>query len=92
MTEALFRVERRAKGVVWLTLDRPEIHNAFDDRLIAELTAELARLGRGRWRARRGPDRRRQKLLGRGGPQLDAPHRDLRRGGESGRRQGAWPS
>ena len=20
-------------GVVWLTLDRPEIHNAFDDRL-----------------------------------------------------------
>ena len=45
MTEALFRVEHRAKGVVWLTLDRPEIHNAFDDRLIAELTAELARLG-----------------------------------------------
>jgi methylglutaconyl-CoA hydratase len=45
MTEALFRVEHRAKGVVWLTLDRSEIHNAFDDRLIAELTAELARLG-----------------------------------------------
>ena len=41
MSEAPFRVERRAKGVVWLTLDRPEIHNAFDDRLIAELTAEL---------------------------------------------------
>jgi methylglutaconyl-CoA hydratase len=45
MTEAWFRVERRAGGVVWLTLDRPEIHNAFDDRLIAELTAGLARLG-----------------------------------------------
>jgi methylglutaconyl-CoA hydratase len=45
MTEALFRAERRAGGVVWLTLDRPEIHNAFDDRLIVELTAELARLG-----------------------------------------------
>jgi methylglutaconyl-CoA hydratase len=45
MTESLFRVERRADGVVWLTLDRPEIHNAFDDRLIVELTAELARLG-----------------------------------------------
>jgi methylglutaconyl-CoA hydratase len=45
MTQALFRLERRAKGVVWLTLDRPEIHNAFDDRLIAELTAELTRLG-----------------------------------------------
>jgi methylglutaconyl-CoA hydratase len=45
MTEALFRVERRAGGVVWLTLDRPEIHNAFDDRLIAKLTRELASLG-----------------------------------------------
>ena len=46
MRDALFRVERRAHGVVWLTLDRPEIHNAFDDRLIAELSAELARLGK----------------------------------------------
>jgi methylglutaconyl-CoA hydratase len=45
MTEALFRVERRAGGVVSLTLDRPEIHNAFDDRLIAGLTGELERLG-----------------------------------------------
>ena len=45
MSEALFRVERRAKGVVWLTLDRPEIHNAFDDRLIAALTKELENLG-----------------------------------------------
>jgi len=41
----LFQVERRAGGVVWLTLDRPEIHNAFDDRLIVELTADLAQLG-----------------------------------------------
>jgi methylglutaconyl-CoA hydratase len=45
MTEALLQVEPRAGGVVWLTLDRPEIHNAFDDRLIAELTRELERLG-----------------------------------------------
>jgi methylglutaconyl-CoA hydratase len=45
MTEALFRVERRGKGVVWLTLDRPQVHNAFDDRLIAELTKELEDLG-----------------------------------------------
>ena len=45
MTDALFRIERRAGGVAWLTLDRPEIHNAFDDRLIVQLTAELARLG-----------------------------------------------
>ena len=46
MTESLFRLERRAGGEVWLTLDRPEIHNAFDDRLIVELTAGLARLGK----------------------------------------------
>jgi methylglutaconyl-CoA hydratase len=45
MTDSLFQIERRANGVVWLTLDRPEIHNAFDDRLIAELAAALARLG-----------------------------------------------
>jgi methylglutaconyl-CoA hydratase len=32
--------------VVWLTLDRPEIHNAFDDRLIAALAKELEQIGR----------------------------------------------
>jgi methylglutaconyl-CoA hydratase len=45
MSEGLFAIERRAGGVVWITLDRPEIHNAFDDRLIAALTRELAALG-----------------------------------------------
>jgi methylglutaconyl-CoA hydratase len=45
VTAAPFRVEHRTKGVAWLTLDRPEIHNAFDDRLIAELTKELEDLG-----------------------------------------------
>jgi methylglutaconyl-CoA hydratase len=44
MTEALFRLEHRAGGAAWLTLDRPEIHNAFDDRLIEELTATLDQL------------------------------------------------
>jgi methylglutaconyl-CoA hydratase len=44
MSEGLVEVERRAGGVVWITLDRPEIHNAFDDRLIAALTRELAAL------------------------------------------------
>jgi methylglutaconyl-CoA hydratase len=44
MTEALLRTEPHPDGSVWLTLDRPEIHNAFDERLIAALTAELARL------------------------------------------------
>jgi methylglutaconyl-CoA hydratase len=34
-----------ARGVATLTLNRPERHNAFDDALIAELTAALIRLG-----------------------------------------------
>jgi methylglutaconyl-CoA hydratase len=33
-------VERRGKAL-WLTLNRPEIHNAFGDELIAHLTAAL---------------------------------------------------
>ncbi len=44
MTEPLLLVERRRGGSVWITLNRPQIHNAFDDRLIAELTSALARL------------------------------------------------
>jgi methylglutaconyl-CoA hydratase len=34
-----------ARGVATLTLNRPDRHNAFDDALIAELTAALQRLG-----------------------------------------------
>jgi methylglutaconyl-CoA hydratase len=41
MSEALLVIERRPDGSAWITLDRPEIHNAFDERLIAELTAAL---------------------------------------------------
>ncbi len=33
------------EGVATLTLNRPELHNAFDDALIAELSAEFERLG-----------------------------------------------
>src|SRR5690554_6111582 len=36
------RIDER--GVAWLTLNRPEVHNAFDDSLIAELNAHLAKL------------------------------------------------
>lgn len=32
------------RGVAWLTLDRPEVHNAFDDALIGELNAHLDQL------------------------------------------------
>ncbi len=44
MTAPPLLSERRPDGSVWITLNRPEIHNAFDDRLIADLTAELTRL------------------------------------------------
>ncbi|WP_148255353.1 enoyl-CoA hydratase-related protein [Aidingimonas lacisalsi] len=33
-----------ARGVAWLTLDRPEVHNAFDDHLIVELNHHLDQL------------------------------------------------
>ncbi|MBB3232595.1 enoyl-CoA hydratase-related protein [Halomonas stenophila] len=33
------------RGVARLTLDRPEVHNAFDDHLIAELNDHLHRVG-----------------------------------------------
>jgi methylglutaconyl-CoA hydratase len=33
--------ERRGDGSAWITLNRPEVHNAFDDQLIAQLTAAL---------------------------------------------------
>ena len=40
-----FLSERGPDGVVRVTLNRPDVHNAFDDRLIAELTKALANLG-----------------------------------------------
>lgn len=40
-----FSIEHRADGVAVITLDRPEIHNAFDDRLIATLTEALEKIG-----------------------------------------------
>jgi len=45
MHEAVLSIEDRA-GVRTLCLQRPALHNAFDARLIAELTAALAQAGR----------------------------------------------
>jgi methylglutaconyl-CoA hydratase len=39
----MLKIEARG-GVAWLTLDRPEIRNAFDDALIAALTRALREL------------------------------------------------
>ena len=37
--------EIRADGVAAVTLNRPEVHNAFDEHLIAELTGIFGELG-----------------------------------------------
>lgn len=44
MTQTYSRLTIDERGVAWLTLDRPDVHNAFDDSLIAELNAHLERL------------------------------------------------
>lgn len=44
MHEDLFRIARDGRGVATVTLNRPDIHNAFDDRLIKALTHGLADL------------------------------------------------
>jgi len=44
MTDALIHT-LDARGVATVTLNRPEVHNAFDDALIAELTGLLAHYG-----------------------------------------------
>jgi methylglutaconyl-CoA hydratase len=44
MTEPTILTHIDDHGVATLTMNRPELHNAFDDLLIAELTAELKRL------------------------------------------------
>jgi methylglutaconyl-CoA hydratase len=44
MSELL--MHREPNGVVTLTLNRPEVHNAFDDELVCSLTDTLLALGR----------------------------------------------
>lgn len=39
------RIDRDGRGVVTVTMDRPEVRNAFDDALIAELTVAAEELG-----------------------------------------------
>jgi methylglutaconyl-CoA hydratase len=45
MSEQAVITEVDADGTGWLTLDRAEVHNAFDDVLIARMTEALAALG-----------------------------------------------
>lgn len=45
MLQPLFLEEIDDDGVAWIVLTRPEVHNAFNDTLIAELTTVLDGLG-----------------------------------------------
>lgn len=45
---SVFQLHREPDGVVTLTLNRPEVHNAFDDELICGLTDTLRQLGNDR--------------------------------------------
>jgi methylglutaconyl-CoA hydratase len=44
MSEPNLLIETDARGVARISLNRPAIHNAFDDRLIADLTPALRRI------------------------------------------------
>ncbi len=44
MTYSLLTLDIDKRGVAYVKLNRPEVHNAFDDRLIAELTKVFAEL------------------------------------------------
>src|ERR1035437_6365700 len=46
MTYLTIQIEQGAESpsVAWLWMNRPEVHNAFDETLIAELTAALKQL------------------------------------------------
>lgn len=44
MADELVKVERDARGVVWITLARPERRNAFDAEIIAALVAALGKV------------------------------------------------
>jgi methylglutaconyl-CoA hydratase len=45
MPYSTIRTEVDSRGVATVTLNRPEVHNAFNDELIAELTSALVELG-----------------------------------------------
>ena len=42
------QLQLRHRGVATVTLNRPEVRNAFNDEVIAELTAVLPRAGQAR--------------------------------------------
>lgn len=45
MKPAMLQLDQDARGLARITMDRPEVHNAFNEVFIAELTGLLERLG-----------------------------------------------
>lgn len=45
MGNSTLRTAISSHGIATVTLNRPEVHNAFDDAMVGDLTGELARLG-----------------------------------------------
>ncbi len=45
MSEEMLKIDRNENGVVTVTLNRPEIHNAFNDDLIARLSKTFIEIG-----------------------------------------------
>ncbi|SEH58679.1 enoyl-CoA hydratase-related protein [Magnetospirillum fulvum] len=46
MSQQTIRVTKRPDGVAIVTLARPEVHNAFNERMIADLSSALSALGK----------------------------------------------
>ena len=67
-------------------MNRPEVHNAFDETLIAELTEAVRRARCASRRPRHRAGWRRQELFGRRRPQLDEA------AGRSAARSRTWPT
>lgn len=44
MSDNAIKLERKPNGLAVITLNRPDVHNAFDDKLIAELTRTIEKL------------------------------------------------
>ncbi len=69
---AMLRIDRDTRGVVTLTLDRPEARNALSAALVSRITETFGRARAGCHGARRRPDRRRRGVLRRRGHRRDA--------------------
>ena len=45
MSDDIVKLDIDDDGIAWVTLNRPDVHNAFDDHMIAALTGSWERLG-----------------------------------------------